>query len=70
MIRVGLDATHYDSILQNADYESAVDADIAQAHAYGLNGVPAVIFNNKYLVFGAQTYEVLKQVVAKVVSEK
>ena len=70
MTRVGLDAAHFDSVLRNAEYESAVDADIAQAYAYGLQGVPALIFNDKYLVSGAQPYEVLKQVVEKVISEK
>ncbi len=36
--------------------------------SYGLQGVPALIFNNKYLVSGVQPYEVLKQVVEKVLS--
>ena len=70
MTRVGLDGSHYETAIQNPDHVSAVDADIAQAHAYGLDGVPALIFNNKYLVSGAQPYHVLKQVVEKVLSEK
>ena len=69
MTRVGLDATHYEAAIQNPDHAAVVDADIAQAHAYGLNGVPALIFNNKYLVSGAQPYEALKQVVEKVLKE-
>lgn len=70
MISVGLEATEFDSILSNPEYESAVEADIAQAAEYGLQGVPALIFNNKYLVSGAQPYEVLKQVMEKILSEK
>jgi len=34
-----------------------------------LTGVPALIFNNRYLVSGAQPYEVLRQVVEKVQEE-
>ncbi len=70
MTRVGLDETHYETALQNPDHVAAVDADIAQAYAYGLNGVPALIFNNKYLVSGAQPYDVLKQVMEKVLDEE
>jgi len=69
MSRVGLDETHYEAAIQNPDHVAAVDADIAQAYAYGLQGVPALIFNNKYLVSGAQPYQVLKQVVEKVLEE-
>ena len=37
-------------------------ADVQQAFDYGLSGVPALVFNNKYLVSGAQPYELLAQV--------
>jgi predicted DsbA family dithiol-disulfide isomerase len=37
---------------------------------YGLDGVPALVFADKYLVSGAQPYNVLKQVVEKVQAEQ
>ena len=57
---VGLDGEQFLAALAQPEYEAAVDADIAQAHEYGLDAVPALIFGEKYLVMGAQPYEVLK----------
>jgi len=51
--------------LNDNEYENQVTADIEQAIAYGLRGVPALVFNNKYLVSGAQPYEMLVQVAEK-----
>ncbi len=59
----GLDRDEFEAALKNPQFEAEVASDIAQAHAYGLDGVPALIFENKYLVSGAQTYETLTQVV-------
>ena len=66
---IGLDSVAFLAALDNREYEDAVDADIERAYQYGLNGVPALVFNNKYLVSGAQPYEVLRQVVEKVEAE-
>jgi predicted DsbA family dithiol-disulfide isomerase len=41
-----------------------------QAHQYGLSGVPAIVFENRYLVSGAQPYAVLKQVADQVIAEQ
>ena len=67
--RVGLGREAFLAALHNDDYEAQVEADIEQAYQYGLTGVPALIFNNRYLVSGAQPYEVLRQVVEKVEAE-
>ena len=68
--QVGLDTTNFDDILTNPVYDEAVSADVALAHEYGMSGVPALVFANKYLVMGAQPYEMLKRVVDKVVEER
>jgi predicted DsbA family dithiol-disulfide isomerase len=44
-------------------YDRMVQADIDTARRYGLNGAPAMIFNDRYLVSGAQPVEVLRQAV-------
>ena len=52
--------------LDDPRYDAAVTADVEQAFTYGLGGVPALIFAEKYLVSGAQPYAVLMQVVEKI----
>ena len=66
---VGLNTDNFTSLLASSDFDAQVSADIALAHEYGLDGVPALIFADKYLVMGAQPYDVLKQVVEKVQAE-
>lgn len=51
-------------------WQTAVTADVEQAYQYGLSGVPALVFANKYLVSGAQPYEVLAQVADQVAAEQ
>jgi predicted DsbA family dithiol-disulfide isomerase len=62
---IGLEREAFLAALQDDQYEAQVEADVEQAYQYGLTGVPALIFDRRYLVSGAQPYEVLKQVVEK-----
>lgn len=65
----GLERDSFMAGLRNPLFERQVDEDIAQAAAYGLSGVPALIFAGKYLVSGAQPVDVLRRVVDKVREE-
>ena len=65
---VGLERSAFLAALNMPEYEAAVLADVEQAYLYGLSGVPALIFNNKYLVSGAQSYEILGQIVDQIAS--
>jgi predicted DsbA family dithiol-disulfide isomerase len=67
---IGLERESFLAALQDERYAAQVDADIDEAYSYGLTGVPALIFGQRYLVSGAQPYEVLRQVVEKVESER
>jgi predicted DsbA family dithiol-disulfide isomerase len=67
--QVGLSTENFDDVLANPAYDAAVAADVDLAHEYGLSGVPALVFADRYLVVGAQPYDVLKQVVEKVREE-
>lgn len=67
--RLGLDRDGFLAALEDEALQAEVTADIQQAFAYGLSGVPALVFNNKYLVTGAQPYELLEQVVGQIQSE-
>jgi predicted DsbA family dithiol-disulfide isomerase len=63
---VGLNTENFASLLESPQFNAEVDADIALASEYRLDGVPALIFDNRYLVVGAQPYDVLKQVMEQV----
>ena len=56
-------------MLADPTFDAEVSADVELAHAYRLNGVPALVFADKYLVSGAQPYDLLKEVVEKVQAE-
>lgn len=67
---VGLNQDEYLAALDEPAFDARVQADVDLAHRYGLNGVPALIFDNRYLVSGAQPAEVLKQVVEQIERER
>ncbi len=62
---VGLNRDEFLQALEEDDWQTAVTADVYQAHQFGLSGVPAAVFGNKYLLSGAQPYPVFEQVMAK-----
>jgi predicted DsbA family dithiol-disulfide isomerase len=66
---VNLDPDAFMAALDNPAYDAQVSADIEQAFQFGMSGVPAMVFNQKYLVVGAQPYELLTQVTEKVQAE-
>ena len=59
---VGLDPQAFRASLIDPALEALVDADIEMARAYGLNGVPAIVFDNRYLLSGAQPVATMRQV--------
>ena len=63
---VGLNTENFEAVLKDPTCDAEVSADIELAREYRLDGVPALVFAEKYLVVGAQPYETLKQVVEKV----
>lgn len=66
---VGLERGAFLAALDNPAYDAAVAADIDQAQAYGLTGVPAMVLADRYLVVGAQPYAYLEQAVRQVLAE-
>ena len=56
---VGLERSAFLRSLTSADYQALVDVDILTAQQMELSGVPALLFERKYLVAGAQPYEEL-----------
>lgn len=66
---VGLDAGELRSALETNRYDAVIDENREIASSAGINAIPAHVFARRYLVLGAQPYEVLKQVVDRVRSE-
>jgi predicted DsbA family dithiol-disulfide isomerase len=65
----GLDAARVDAVLASDEYADAVQADIAQARAYGATGVPFYVVDRKFGVSGAQPAEVFGQVLEQAWAE-
>jgi predicted DsbA family dithiol-disulfide isomerase len=61
-VSVGLERAAFLAALDAPMYAEAVDAEIAWAAANQISAVPALVFDEKYLVLGAQPYPVLEQV--------
>jgi predicted DsbA family dithiol-disulfide isomerase len=66
---VNLNKTEFLAALNDPVYEQQVTADIEQAFRFGLSGVPALVFNQKYLVVGAQPLPTLEEVAEKALEE-
>ncbi|MEO9326567.1 DsbA family oxidoreductase [Gordonia aurantiaca] len=63
---VGLDREEVLDALESGTYADAVAADIDQARAYGITGVPFYVFDGRYGVSGAQEPETFLRVLEKV----
>lgn len=63
---VGLDANETRAALEAGTYADDVQADIAQARAYGIQGVPFFVIDGTYGISGAQSPDVFRDVLAKV----
>ena len=60
---VGLDAVELRSAIEVDHYADVIDENRRLATSVGIDAIPAHIFGQRYLVMGAQPYEVLKEVV-------
>jgi predicted DsbA family dithiol-disulfide isomerase len=68
-VEVGLPEADVRAVLASDRYADAVRADIAQARAYGVTGVPFFVIDGRYGIPGAQPAETILQVLQKVWSE-
>lgn len=69
-VAAGLPGDRVAEVLAGADYVDEVQADIAQAQAFGSSGVPFFVINQKYGVSGAQPAELFSQALTKAWEEK
>jgi predicted DsbA family dithiol-disulfide isomerase len=67
---IGLDRSEVVTVLTENTYLADVKQDVAQAEAYGIQGVPFFVFDEKYGVSGAQDPATFANVLAQVQSER
>ncbi|MFY0408299.1 DsbA family oxidoreductase [Solicola sp. PLA-1-18] len=67
---VGLDADEARAALEDGRYAGDVQADIDQARAYGINGVPFFVVDGRYGVSGAQDPDTFAQALATAVADR
>jgi predicted DsbA family dithiol-disulfide isomerase len=67
---IGLDRDDVVRSLESEQYLHDVKADVAQAAAYGINGVPFFVFDGKYGVSGAQEAATFANVLEQVQAEQ
>jgi predicted DsbA family dithiol-disulfide isomerase len=66
---IGLEPRALRDAVESGRYEPVIDENRRLATSAGIDAIPAHVFGRRYLVLGAQPYDVLKQVVDRVVAE-
>ncbi|WP_165064504.1 DsbA family oxidoreductase [Marisediminicola senii] len=67
---IGLDRDDVQRELEAETYLAAVKADVAQAEAYGIHGVPFFVIDGRYGISGAQDPATFVQALEQVASER
>jgi predicted DsbA family dithiol-disulfide isomerase len=65
---VGLDPSQLREAIEDGRYEPVIDETRHEAESAGINAIPAHVFGSRYLVVGAQPYDVFKQVLDRITS--
>lgn len=66
----GLDATAARAVLASDDFADDVRAEEQQSQAMGIQSVPSIIFDNRYLVTGGQAPEAFEQAIRQILAER
>ena len=66
---VGLDGAEARAVLDGGDYANEVRVEEEQYQAMGIHSVPSIIFNNRYLLTGAQPADVFEKTIQQVLAE-
>jgi predicted DsbA family dithiol-disulfide isomerase len=67
---VGIDRDEAVTALETGRYAADVQADVAQARAYGINGVPFYVIDGRYGVSGAQSPDLFASALAQAAAER
>ena len=63
---VGLDPEALRRAIEDGRYATVIDETRMEAESVGINAIPAHVFGSKYLVMGAQPYDVFRQVLGRI----
>ncbi len=63
---VGLDGAALREAVESNRYDEVIDENRRMASSAGIDAIPAHVFARRFLVLGAQPYDVLKQVVERI----
>jgi predicted DsbA family dithiol-disulfide isomerase len=66
---VGLDAEQARTVLQSGAYADEVRAEEQQVQQMGIQSVPAIIFNEQYLISGGQPVETFENAIKQILAE-
>ena len=66
---VGLDAAKARDVLESGAYADEVRAEEREYQAMGIQSVPSIVFNHRYLVSGGQPVEAFEQVIQQILAE-
>ncbi len=66
---VGIDSDELRKAIEEDRYAGVIDENRRVASSVGINAIPAHVFGRRYLVLGAQPFDVLKEVVERVTAE-
>ncbi|MGO4763044.1 DsbA family oxidoreductase [Cupriavidus sp. 2KB_3] len=66
----GLDAAAARAVLNSDDFAEEVRAEEQQSQAMGIQSVPSIIFDNRYLVTGGQAPEAFEQAIRQILAER
>ncbi len=69
-VETGLPETRIADVLAGSAYSGEVEADQAQALAYGANGVPFFVLDDRYGVSGAQPAEVFRDAIRRAAADR
>ncbi len=64
--RAGVDVAGMEAAIKEDRFGDYLDARRGEAEELGINGIPAHVIADKYLVMGAQPYDLFERVMAKV----
>ena len=64
-ITVGIEAESIDEAIASRRFRPLVEQSTREAHAAGINAVPAFVLADRYLLMGAQPHEVFEQAIAR-----
>ncbi|CAG9202594.1 Disulfide bond formation protein DsbA [Paraburkholderia sabiae] len=66
---VGLDADKARAVLNSTDYADDVRAEEQEYQSMGIQSVPSIVFNQRYLVTGGQPAEAFEQAIRQILDE-